>query len=195
MSKEQSFVSQLVLQSFTEPRKVAEYLISLDIDRRSLWLLLGLVSILSALVLSAVAAVTPAPEGVQTVSLSPWMAAVFVGFVMLAMVFALHYIGRWLGGTGSLDSTILLISWHQGITVAFQLLQLVLVLISPLLGSFANFAGIVFLFYILLQFIDVLHGYKSLWKSFGAFALSIVAMVIALSLLLPILGLPIAGTV
>lgn len=195
MSNQSSFLSQLILQSFTEPRKVAEYLVTLEIDRRSLWLLLGLVSVLSALVLSAVSAATPAPEGVQIVSLSPWMAAVFVGFVMIAMVFSLFYVGRWLGGSGSLDSTILIISWHQGITVAFQLLQLVIVLISPVLGAFANFAGIIFLFYVLLQFIDVLHGYQSLLKSFGAFALAIFSMVVVLTFLLPILGLPLGRTI
>ena len=195
MSNQSSFLSQLILQSFIEPRKVAEYLVTLEIDRRSLWLLLGLVSVLSALVLSAVSAATPAPEGVQIVSLSPWMAAVFVGFVMIAMVFSLFYVGRWLGGSGSLDSTILIISWHQGITVAFQLLQLVIVLISPVLGAFANFAGIIFLFYVLLQFIDVLHGYQSLLKSFGAFALAIFSMVVVLTFLLPILGLPLGRTI
>lgn len=193
MSSDVSFVFQLIVQSFTQPRQVAEYLIRRQLSRANLWLIFGLVTVLSALVLSAVAAVTPTPPDVQSLTLSPWVAAIFVGAVMLILVFSLFYVGRWIGGTGSLDDTILMISWHQGITVAFQVAQLVLVLLSPSLGAFANLIGIIFLFYVLLQFIDVLHGFASLAKSFGAFALAMVAMMFGLAILMSVLGISAVG--
>ncbi len=193
MNNDISFVFQLILESFTQPRKVAEYLISRKLSRNSNWLILGLVAVLSALVLSAVSAVTPAPPDVQTLSLSPWIAAVFVGVVMLTLVFALFYVGQWMGGTGSLDDTILIISWHQGITVAFQIAQLALVLLSPSLGAIANLIGIIFLFYVLLQFIDVLHGFGSLAKAFGTFAVAMVCMMLGMAVLMSMLGFSALG--
>lgn len=181
---------QLVTRSFTEPRSVAEYLLSLRISRNNLWLMLGLVSVLSALVLSGVSAVSPTPENMQPIILSPWMAAVLVGVVMISLTFALYYVGQWMGGTGSLDDTMLIVAWHQGITVAFQVLQLVVVLFSPGLGALLNLAGIIFLFYVLLQFIDVLHGFESLAKSFGSFAFALVGMMLGMAVILSFLGVP-----
>jgi len=188
MSSEVSILAQLIKRSFTEPRQVAEELLARDFTRNSLWMFLVLVSVFSALVLSAVSAVTPKSDDIQTIVLSPWMAAGFVGVVMTALVFSLFYVGQWMGGDGDLDGTILMVSWHQAVTVAFQLAQLVVVLFSPSLGALMNLVGIIFLFYVLLQFIDVLHGYGSLAKSFGAFAFAMVGMFMAMAILLSLFG-------
>ena len=116
------------------------------------------------------------------------MLALFVAFAM-----AVCKIGRAMGGIGQCSDSLLLAIFFQAIFVPAQVLQVVLVAVSPIVASF--FAVFLFFFgiWVNLNFIAALHGFSSLGKSLGVLILSSVAVAIIMMLVAPLIGISLFG--
>ncbi len=188
MNADISALFSLIVRSFTHPREVAEQLTSRRYDRVTLWSMMALVIVLTAIIFSASAAISPPPAEMSSFMFTPLVSAILVGSFLVMLVFMLYFTGRMMGGTGHFPETIVIVVWNQAITIAYQVVQIVLFIFSPLLGSIATLVGFVFLFYIMLQFIDVLHGFQSLLKAFGAFVFAVVGIAFGLAVILSFIG-------
>jgi Yip1 domain len=114
------------------------------------------------------------------------------GFIQLAllvvMVFAVFWIGRAMGGTGSFEESILLVAWLQFVMVCLQVVQTGVLLVSTTIAEIFGLLGIVLFLWLLTNFVAVLHGFTSLFKVFVMILVSAFGIAFGLSILLTLIG-------
>lgn len=177
--------------SLTDPAGVARQLATWQLDRVTLWSMVALVTVLSVLVLVAGLYLSPA-EAAMIVA-TPFTLTLILGASLIMMVFALQLTGRMLGGTGRFATAILLVVWWQGMALVIQLAQTLALLIIPPLAGVIAIAGLVWLVFALLHFVNVLHGFDSLLKALGTVVIGILGISFGLALLLALIGVTLQG--
>ncbi|WP_172331258.1 Yip1 family protein [Mangrovicoccus sp. HB161399] len=190
----------LVLATLRDPRGTARQILAMQLPQNVLWLILFTVAIVSALIGQAAGLLfLPSPgAGGDAVVLGPlFMAGLQLGGLVLT-VFAVHHIGRIMGGQGTLERSLLLLSWLEIVMVAVQLAQLVLLFLLSFTGSSlpgllvmaASFALVAWVF---TAFVAEIHGFSNLWLVFLMIIASVLAISFALSLILSFMGLTFSG--
>jgi len=167
-------------ETLRSPRDAAKQVMAVQMTRRQRWDTLFLIAVLSA-ILAYLSLFLAGPDtGVmadETGPVGPFMLVFSQTVVMLVMVFAIHFLGRAAGGTGTLDDTILLVSWMQFILICLQVLQIIAAVIMPPVALLLGMAGLVLVFVLLTVFVSELHGFRSLTGVF--FSVLVVMMVLA----------------
>lgn len=178
-------------RAFREPRAAAADLIALGIPREALVPGLFLIVVLSVIINAAAEFVAPSPMGAIThFQMTVFLLALFVAFAM-----AVCKIGQALGGIGTCQDSLLLAIFFQAVFVPAQVLQVVLMAVSPVIaGLFALFLFILGI-WINVNFIAALHGYPSLGKSAGVLVLSSFVVAIVMMLVAPLVGISLFGAV
>ena len=185
-------ILQLVSRTVTDPASVAQSLKQRSFETQTLWMGLVLVSVLSVLLLAVSNALLPAsvPEG--AIVLSPFAYGAIIAVSIVMLVYAVHLVGRFFGGTGTFPQTMALMIWLQVLAMAVQVIQIVTMLILPPLAGIVSLAGVFLMLYCLAQFINVLHNFDSLLKAIGVFIVAVVAIGIVLAVVLSFLGVTLA---
>jgi Yip1 domain len=172
-----------VVLTLRSPRAGARQIMQLEIGRRQGWELLLLIAVLSAGFAYISVSLSSARANLGPDFPAP-MAPIALAFaqlvVMVVMVFAIYYVGRATGGTGTLDQTLVLVSWMQFILVCLQIVQIVATVVFPLLALVIGIAGLVLLFWLLTVFVAELHGFNSV---IGVFLSVLVVMVVVATVL------------
>ena len=177
------------VRAWREPRAAAADVLALSPPREALIPAMLLVTVLSVIINAGAEAIAPSPLGaIPHFQLTVFMLALFVAFAM-----AVCKIGRAMGGIGQCSDSLLLAVFFQAIFVPAQVLQVVLLAVSPIVASF--FAVFLFFFgiWVNLNFIAALHGFSSLGKSLGVLILSSVAVAIIMMLVAPLIGISLFG--
>jgi len=104
------------------------------------------------------------------------------------MMHAIHRIGRAFGGTGRFEEAMLLVIWLQFIFILVQLVQVLAFTLLPGLAAIITILALGLFFWLLTNFIAVLHGFTSLGMVFVATILSLIGIIFAMSLVLALLG-------
>ena len=197
-------ISDLIRQTFADPRGAAQRIIGMELPIATLWQALALVIVLSVIA-AQVTAMLLAPAGMAPdmgaeamgpgFGISPLTLGLLQGAILILMVFCVHWIGRALGGTGRLEDAVALVAWLQFLLVCLQVVQAFLGLAIPGLSALVGLAGLVVFFWLLTQFVMVLHGFGSAGMVFVMIVVSLLAVTFALSILLSILGVAFLGEV
>lgn len=180
---------QLALRTVTEPREVAAELIAMRIQRPVLWLALALAVILNAIAFQISLVLSPPPDSMPLIFSSPFVFAVLIGAGLVMSVFATTFAGRFLGGTAALEDVMTLLVWLQYLRFAVQVITFFLMGIIPGIAGILVLGATLYGMWLLLQFVDVAHGFNSLLTSFGALMLSGLAIMIGLAIILSMLGI------
>ena len=176
-------------RTVSQPREVATAVLSFGADRRTLWMALGLVVAVGVLLGEAVQAVMPPPpEDVEVVYIPPLLFAAVLYAFTAAFAWLLAELGRRLGGPGRFDEALALIVFLQFALLLAEVVQILLVFVAPPLAAFWFLGILVLAFWVNIQFVDVLHGYGSLLKSFGVIVAATTLMAITLLTLLTLSG-------
>lgn len=178
----------LILRTFVDPRGVAQQLTSRRYDRGTLWSMCLLVIVLSVLFIALGSALFPSVPQAGIPVVTPMSLGVILGSVLIILVFCIYFTGRALGGTGHFQETLLLMIWHQAVSIALQALQIIVMFIAPVLGGMVSVIGLGFMIFILLHFINVLHGFDSLAKALATLLVALLGMAIGLSIILTLIG-------
>lgn len=178
----------MVWRTVRNPREGAEELLSIGVPREALWPALVLVVVLSILLAQGT---TMLMTGSADMSMPVGPAA--TGFIQLlllvVMVFAIFWIGRSMGGTGSFEEAILLVAWLQFVMVCVQALQaLTLILFPTIVATLIGMAALALFLWLLTNFIAVLHGFSSLLLVFVMILVSAFGLAFGLSLILTLIG-------
>lgn len=181
-------IAGMIRETLRDPAQAARDLTATRYDRGTLWSALALVTVLSVLLLAGMQYLFAAPPTPGAPGVLPLTYALILGSTLVVMVFAVYYVGRSLGGQGTFPDTLLLIVWFQVISIFVQLVQVTAILIVPFLAAFVSIIGIVWLFYCLLTFINVLHGFDSYLKALGTFVMSILGIGFGLALIVTMVG-------
>ncbi len=185
----------LLRMSFVNPRGAAVYLNEMRLNRGVLWSFFALVVCLSTLMMVASMALAPLPEETPLTTLTPFGLAIALGSILAAMVFALYFTGQMLGGTGRFPGALLLLTWLQIIGIVINIGQMVVFVVLPALGSLLTMIGFGFMFYMMLHFIDVLHGFNNLGKAFATVLIAGLGAVFGLAIILTLISVTAQGLI
>ncbi|MDG4648897.1 Yip1 family protein [Roseibacterium sp. SDUM158017] len=182
---------RLARDTVANPREGATTVLSFAPQRQALWLMFALVVVTSMMMGEIVALLTTMPaDGPMTgpfVQSPLALGLVQAGFLFL-MIHAIHHIGRFFGGTGSLEEAALLVIWLQFIFICVQVVQIVAIVIVPPVAGLVTILAIGLFFWLLVNFIAVLHGFTSLGLVFVVTLLAGFGLLVFLSMVLASLG-------
>ncbi|MFD1912185.1 YIP1 family protein [Halodurantibacterium flavum] len=185
-----SGVIGLLRATLADPQTTARQLIAMPLPMAARWQALILVVVLSVLLLQLALFIA---GGVAAAGEGMVQSALLQGGVLVVTVFAIHRIGRAFGGTGDLGGALILMAWLQFVTLCFQAVQIVTLLLVPPMASIVAIVSVAVFLWLLVTFVQVLHGFRSrLMVMFGLVG-SFFALAFALSFILVLLGIPIPG--
>ena len=171
------------------PQRAAQAVLALNLPRNILWLGLALVITLSTLLASAVLLMVPMPEAGAGVPMPVVMGLVQAVFLVLVS-FGIAVIGARCGGKGDFDGALALMVWLQAVFLVVQAFQIVAIAIGlSVLADIVSLASIPLFFWLMAQFVTVLHGFSSVWKTFWAIIMFLIAFAFLLSLVVTSFGL------
>ncbi|SEW07329.1 Yip1 domain-containing protein [Cognatiyoonia koreensis] len=179
---------QLIFQSFTNPRDIAQALTSWQFSRNALWSAFAIVAIISGILNFAMGGFVGEDPLAAAMLQTPMLATMIVAVTNIVMVFCLHFVGQMLGGKGEFSDTLLVVIWLQVVGIPVQLLQLLMLIAAPGLYTAVVLAGGIIVFYVTLHFIDVLHRYNSLWAAFGTVVISGLGVAIGFAMIIAVIG-------
>ncbi|MBI1418175.1 MAG: hypothetical protein GC146_13215 [Limimaricola sp.] len=183
----------LVADTLRDPTAVAGRIVARPASRGTLWSALALVVVLSVLLVwvtqGPMAIVLP--EG--TIDVSPFTYALILGGILVTMIFAVNFTGRMVGGTGGFGATIALVAWLEAVAMVVRLMITLVSYLSLPVAEILSILGLIALLRCLLAFVNVLHGFASMWKAFGVLVLAFFGMGLGLTILLALIGVGAGG--
>lgn len=176
---------------------MARKVVAVDVPRNTLWTGLALVAVINVILVTLLQLLTPAPVAFQdqVFGLSPFSYAAIIGIFLVMFVYGTFYVGQMLGGKGTLVATLAIIVWFQSVSLTLEVIQLVLVLISPAIASLFGLLSLGALIWCFVNFVNVLHEFNNLGKAIAAVVLALLATGLAAGLLMAILGIGPSGGV
>jgi hypothetical protein len=188
----------LVRQTLFEPRAAAARILALRVPQEGWWLGLALMSVLNTLVYSLSIALSPPrdPTAVDMMGPAVHMPVLFALMLFGALAFtvlALAHVGRFLGGQGGVGDLLALLTWMQVLRLLVQLGVAVLALVAPAVGALVVLVAAAWGSVILMVFVDVAHGFDSLFRAAGVMLASVVLLAVALGVLFSLIGVTVVG--
>lgn len=186
-------------QGIVAPRDAAAEVIGWQLPRAALMPLAGLISVLASILLvlqeqiSGPMVVRMADGSLQEFPISPVILALIGYAAILGGAWAIGAFGRAIGGRGGFEASLALGIYLQAILLGLQALVLFFLLLVPPVAALVGIASIVIRIWLTLQFIDVLHGFGSLVKSFFLAIAVLTAVGLAMMLVLTLSGVRLAG--
>ncbi|RUS64980.1 YIP1 family protein [Pseudorhodobacter sp. E13] len=167
----------MVRDTIRAPRDGAQAIMRIGFSPAIGWMALLLMAVASTLLTHLSFAMMPAEaQDVWAAAMtSPVRTAIMQWVVLLISVHAIHKVGRWRGGKGSLDQTVLLVAWLQFILLCVQIVQLVVQTLVPPMSDLVGLLGLVLFFWLLTNFVATLHGFQSLALTFVGILITLFA--------------------
>lgn len=181
-------LTQRAIETFTAPQAVIVWLQSLELPRNAMWLAVGLITTLNALVFGMSNIVLPDEGALPIIFTSPLLFGIITGTGFILTIFALFYVGRTFGGLGSLDTVLVCLIWLQSLRLVVQFGLSMVMLLSPTLSVLLAFVASLIGFWILVNFIKEFHGFASLFKATLVMIASGFTVVLGLIFVLSLLG-------
>lgn len=184
-----------VWTSIMEPSDSARKVIAMDIPREALWTALMLIAVLNVILVAVLQMLSPAPVAFeqQAFAMSPFGFFAIISVFLVMLVFGVFHAGRMLGGKGTLLATLAIVVWFQSISLTLEAVQIVLVVISPAIGSIFGLVSLGALLWCFVNFINILHGFNSLGKALAAVVLALFGTALVAGIILTVLGLGAVG--
>ena len=181
----QTDILGLARLSLADPERAAEWLLRWNPPVAARWRMLAL-SVVLGVLLGYALPILSAPEGAAPSALRA-----------VGVQFGLHVVSAWMiavvgqrfGGRGSFNDALLLVAWVQLLLVAFQVAQLLALLILPPLAFPVAVASVAAFLWVLTGFVRQLHGFAARGAVLVGIVLGAMAMGFALAVLMVLLGL------
>lgn len=181
----------LALGAVRNPREAADTLLSIGVPSAAL-----LPSFVLVVVLSVIITLLGENAGMTSgdgVAFPPLAVAAVLCVLLGVYIFGLYRTGRAMGGTGTLAETTLLMVFLQFILLLAQVVELALWVAAPPLAGIFVIAVAILAFWININFVDILHGYGSLMKSFGLIIMVSLGIALVIMLMLTLSGVTVQG--
>jgi Yip1 domain len=178
----------LAITSVKQPASAARTLMEMGFGTGILWNALVLVAIGNTLLYAISHTAMPGPSPLPDVFSVPLVYFTIVAGGLALTALSIFWIGRRMGGKGSLADVLVLVVWLQTLRLVVQVAVLVLVLVAPLFSVLLVFAAALIGVYILVHFVDQAHRFKSTGRAAVVLIASLLAIVFGLSFLLSLVG-------
>ncbi len=188
-----------------DPRAAAERVIEMKLPTTVWWMALSLTVVLTSLSMiarmlasplpqEAIDSLSQTPQGQQTLLMysmfteSPiFITLMIFGFTVLT-VHMLCWVGRALGGQGSLSDVLSVFTLLQIMTLVISVGLFLLGLAVPVLAGLGSLAFLAWSLWAIVCFLDVAHQFDNPFKAFGVLIASFVAVLIGASIAMGVLG-------
>lgn len=162
------------------------------LSNETLWSTVVLVAVLNALIISAGLWIFP-PSPDQAALLPPFMSkpallALFASGAIVITIFVLHWAGRALGGQGDMRDMLAVFSWLELVQAGVQAVVLFLAVVAGPLAELLNFVAFFWGLWILVAFVDRVHGFGNPLKAVSVLALGLGLMIAGLLVILLLIG-------
>jgi hypothetical protein len=181
-------LGQLIWASFASPGRIAGAIVGLDLPRAVLWQAMGLVTVLNVLILAATQAILPVPPAESVIEVSPMAYALISGAMAVMLVFALFYSGAALGGRGRFADAIALVVWFVVLVIVLRTAVAFSILVSPIIQEILALASTGVMGWVLVNFINVLHGFHNLGKALLVLIFAVIGIMFGLVSILTLIG-------
>ncbi|MFC4668429.1 YIP1 family protein [Seohaeicola nanhaiensis] len=188
-----AFMRALALQSVTDPAAAARVLLGLRLPRSVLWQGLVLMAVLQAVIYALSDLAFAEPNPMRLLFGGPLQFFMIALLGMVLFVYVLRMAGRLFGGQGELDDVLAVMVWLNALRAAAQVAMLVLSLTVPMVAMVLMLVVTFFGLYISMHFINEALRLNSLLRSFFVLLVASLAIGIALSILLSLVGTPMPG--
>ena len=148
--------------SVENPRAGARRILNMNLPLGIAAQALLVVALLTALLSTLVMMLGPADGPIAAMSPLDWAAVQAVG--MFVGAGAVHVVGRWFGGQGTLPGALAVMAWAQFIIWGVQVVQVIALIVLPPLAMPLALVALALTFWLLVNFIAELHGFSSLIK-------------------------------
>lgn len=187
----------LIVQTLFRPREAAEVLMAMRLPGQGLWMALGLMAVLNAIVYTVSVQLTGPGDPTEAVMpqafQAPVVFALFLFIALVLTVLSLVWVGRKLGGRASIEDLLVLITWLQVLRLLLQLGVAVLVLVAPALAALVIIVSSFWGIYILVGFVAAAHGFAGSFKAFAAVVLAFIVMAVGLTIFFGFTGIAMMG--
>lgn len=174
----------LLQQTFKDPKQTTRDIIALQLPGQVAWMALAAMTLLG-LVLSYASALL---GGVMGGMANPFVMAGALGLATFILIYGVTYCGKAFGGTGTATEAAALFAWLQVIQNISIGVQVVAALVVPFVVGPIALATVVFVFWLLVNFVSELHRLDSLGKAFITIMLAIFIISIAVSIAMTLAG-------
>ncbi|MGZ9809656.1 Yip1 family protein [Pseudoroseicyclus sp. H15] len=183
---------RLIAESFRDPSSAARELLDMRLSRAVLWPGIILIAVVTALLagLPTLGTIQLAPG---MVALQPFGFAIIAAIGLVAFVVVLDFGGRALGGQGDFTGAMTVVLWIQVLSTVLGLAQLLLAVIFPPILVVTAFAVLILEVWISVHFVNELHRFGSLMKSFLMLIGFGLALIVTAAILLAGLELLLGG--
>ena len=178
----------LMIGTLSQPRDAAAEILSIRPNRSVMWSALVLAVLLNTMVYQISLFASPPQVALPVIFSSPIIFAILIGSGLVLSIYSITYAGRFIGGLAVLDDVMALLIWLQFLRFAVQLAAFLLMPIIPGIAGLLILCATLYGMWLLLQFVDVAHGFENLLTSFFALILSGLGIVLGLAILLSLLG-------
>lgn len=170
-------ISELIRLSFAQPRVAADRILGYSLAPRELGEIVVLAVLLSTIITQLPSLIIPSDIPIdidsfadepQQLSFTPFMALTVNAALMAITVLAVHLVGNLFGGKGTLRGSVLVNAWVHYMMILVQLAVFLLTTILPFLALVAIPVALFLFFWMLSNFVAVLHGFRSAMGVFFA---------------------------
>ena len=197
----ETVLKPLLVTTIRDPRRGAERVLALQWPVQALWIALSLISVVTSAVVAALVQAAPMPEGelgrllqASPVYSSPLVFAVMQWARAVFSVFMLFWIGRALGGRGTVPEVLAVVTLLQAVSFLLVAGFTILGLILPFVSSLGLLVFFVWWLWAVSNMLDVAHGFDSPLKAFGVMVIAIFGVLIGLSIFMGVIGGLAGGT-
>ena len=180
----------LAIETLRDPRGTAARLIALDLDLPTIWTALALGAVLNAMIFSVNIMLFPTTFPMQGLFSNPILYAVAMAGGMVISMHLQNWVGVMMGGQVSMADLTVVLVWLQYLRVAAQALLLLMTILVPALALMAMMVVAFYSIWLMLTFLDVAHRFESLGKAALLLVFTVVGIIMGLSFLSALIGVP-----
>ncbi len=189
-----AMLKHLLGQTIYAPANAARLIAELKLSSETGWMALLLATILSTFVYFAnMSLVTIPPDFWLPVIGSPLVYLVLSFSLTTVMVICLHWVGRIQGGTSNLSLLVVLMAWLLAVQSLADVAFLVLLVFVPVLAKLFSMAAGLYGIWILLNFIQIAHGFSNKGKAVVTILLALIGLMMGLTVFLSMIGVTAMG--
>ncbi len=185
---------RLAFASIPGPQDSLGRVLRLGLDRAQAWQALILTVVISTLLGELMSVLLPAEGAMVGAAIGTPLLAFFVQLCLLIVaIFAIFWLGRAMGGTGSFEGAIITVAWLQFVLGLLQIAQILMLLVAPPIAGWLGILGIGLFFWLITYFTAELHGFTQPGKVFLMVILALIGIAFGLSVILSMIGIAVPG--
>ncbi len=175
-----------IWDTLKDPALMAQRIMQRRYTRGTLWMGLALVSILSVILLQLLFYIAPIA---MPLGFTPNLYGMVMACVLVILTFGIYLTGQVLGGKATFPHCFAMVIWLEAVALILRIVQALVYLFSPVLSSYVSIVGLVALVWVMVNFVNEVHQFKSLPRALATIVLAVVGIGFGFGLFMTLIGI------